>query len=423
MNVGALSLGQTPPLRVPMPFLISAPVFLLAGALVLLFGQAELFATRWTREMLALTHLLTLGFLGTIMLGALQQLLPVLAGAPVPAAARVSVALYGLWIPGTVLLVAGMGLGGPWALQAGAVLLAAAVALFVVACGSALWRSGSRHDTIPAMALALLALAVSATFAVWLLWRTGWQAPVAHPVTRLHIGWAAILWIAGLIMGVAYQVVPMFQLTSPYPRGLRRTLVPLLAALLVAWSLWPSPWLSAALAVVLSVFAGMTLWLQHRRRRRISDPTLDFWRVAMVSMLLAALAWMIWLVRPDPRLEVLIGALFLAGFATAAVNGMLYKIVPFLVWLHLTNRNQEAGLGQRGLPNMKQVIPQRHARIQWWLYTTALALLCLSVLFALPPWPAGLAWTASTLYLLWNLIGALRCYRRHLRPLGSEKAV
>jgi hypothetical protein len=400
-----------------MPFFLTAPLFLLVGALVLLFGHDALLATRWTREMLALTHLLTLGFLGTTMLGAFQQLIPVLAGVPLPGAARLSLLLYVLWTPGTAMLVAGMGLGEPSALQAGAALLAAAIAPFVGVCGHALWRSGSRHDTIPAMALALLALAVSFALAVWLLWRVGWQAPVAHPMTRLHIGWAAVLWIAGLLMGVAYQVVPMFQLTGPYPGRLRRLLVPLMAGLLLIWSLWPSPWLSAALALVLAIFAVMTLWLQQRRRRRVSDATLDFWRVAMISLLLAVLAWLAWLFRPDGRLELLIGVLFLAGFATAAVNGMLYKIVPFLVWLHLTNRNQQLGLGQAGLPNMKQVIPQRHTRIQWWLYTAALALLCLSVLLALPPWPAGLAWAASTLYLLWNLVGALRCYRRHLQPL------
>jgi hypothetical protein len=409
VSAGALSLSQTPPLWVPLRFFLTAPLFLLAAGLTLIFAPDGLFTTRWNPTMLALTHMLTLGFLGLCMVGAVQQLAPVLAGARLPRPEGFSRVLYGLWTPGTVLLVAGMGWGWQIGLQSGAALLVLAILLFVPVCGHALWRSGSRHETIPAMALALLALLGSAALAVWLLWRSGWQAPLAHPMTRLHIGWASLVWVTGLIMGVAYQVVPMFQLTSPYPWWLRRVLVPLLVLLLSLWTLWPSAWLSLMLAGLLGGFALWTLWLQQQRRRRIPDATLDFWRVAMVSLLLAVLAWVVWLYRPDGRLETLIGVLFLAGFATAAVNGMLYKIVPFLIWLHLTNQRG----GQAGLPNMKQIIPESHARRQWWLYLASLVLLSLTVMLSLPPWPAGLAWAASGMYLFWNLWGGMRKYRAY----------
>jgi hypothetical protein len=414
VSYGALSLSQTPPLWVPLRFFLTAPLFLLAAGLALVIAPHDLFVTRWRPEMLALTHLLTLGFLGTCMLGAVQQLVPVLAGAALPWPEQFSRALYGLWTPGVVLLVSGMAWGWPAAMQGGAALLGLAVLLFVIVCGHALWRSTSRHDTRPAIGLALLALLGSVVLAIWLLWQHRWQVPLAHPLTRLHIGWASLVWVAALIMGVAYQVVPMFQLTSPYPRRLRRLLVPLLAGVLLAWTFWPAAWLSGLAAGLLAAFALTTLWLQQHRRRRVSDPTLDFWRVAMVSLLLAGSAWLVWLVRPEGRLEVLIGVLFLAGFAGAAVNGMLYKIVPFLIWLHLSNRSQQAGRGPAAVPNMKQIIPEGDARRQWWLQLLALLLLLVVVAFDLPPWPAGLAWTANGLYLFRNLLGGVRRYRTHL---------
>jgi hypothetical protein len=419
VSYSALSLSQTPPLWVPLRFFLTAPLFLLAAGLALVFAPDDLFATRWRPEMLALTHLLTLGFLGMCMLGAMQQLVPVLAGALLPRPERLSWALYGLWTPGVVLLVSGMTWGRPAAMQGGAALLGLAVLLFVTVCGHALWRSTSRHETVPAMGLALLALLGSVALAIWLLWQHSWQVPLAHPLTRLHIGWASLVWIAALIMGVAYQVVPMFQLTSPYPRWLRRLLVPLLVGVLLAWTLWPAAWLSLLPVGLLTGFALTTLWLQQHRRRRVSDPTLDFWRVAMVSLLLAGSAWLFWLVRPEGRLEVLMGVLFLAGFASAAVNGMLYKIVPFLIWLHLSNRSQQAGSGPAAVPNMKQIILQSDARRQWWLYLLALVLLLLVVALDLPPWPAGLAWTANALYLFRNLLGGVRRYRTHLPGVGS----
>ena len=419
MSYNALSLSQSPRLWVPLRFLLSAPLFLLLAGLLLLFAPDKLFVSRWNPTVLALTHLVTLGFLGTSMIGALQQLIPVLVGVVMPRAERLSQLLYALWIPGTLLLVAGMNWGWQPGLQSGALLLGLTLLILVIMGGHALWRSNSRHATIPAMALAMFGLVVGVAIAISLLWTYHWQVPLAHAMTRLHIGWTAVSWVAILVIGVAYQVVPMFQLTGPYPIWLRRTLAPALVLTLLLWSIWPWPLLSILIVVLLGGFALTTLWLQLHRRRQLADATLDFWRIGMVSLLLAGFGWLWWLYQPSPQVEILIGVLFLAGFATAAVNGMLYKIVPFLIWLHLNNQLQQAGQWQGKVPNMKQIIPQLHARRQLWLYLLALLMLVAVLLFELPTWPAGLAWVASTLYLLRNLFGAIRIYQTALTRTES----
>ena len=77
---------------------ITAPLFgVLAGLLVLFEGPAAL-PVRWNPATLALTHLLTLGVLAQVMCGALLQMLPVLAGAPVPAVGRVGCWAHALLI-------------------------------------------------------------------------------------------------------------------------------------------------------------------------------------------------------------------------------------------------------------------------------------------------------------------------------------
>lgn len=424
MNYTALSLSQTPPLAVPLRFFLTAPLFVIAAALILVVSGPELFASRWSPTMLALTHLVTLGFLGSCMLGAMQQLLPVLVGVPVVGARPVSLLLYLLWSIGTLSLVLGMGLGWATGLQGGALLLGLAVAGLVLLAGRSLLRSSSRHATVPAMALAITALAAAFSMALYLLWHSDWQLPLAHPSTRLHIGWGAVGWVGLLIIGVAYQVVPMFQITPDYPRWLRRGLAPVLGALLLLWPLlpWPAvkeaiPWL---LALGMVGFALQTLRLQGQRRRRLADVTLDFWRLAMAALMLAALAWMANRFYPHVALELATGVLFLLGFAYSAVNGMLYKIVPFLIWLHLNNRLQQAGRWQGKVPNMKQVIPERQARRQLRLHLVALALLLPGlVTSAVPPLVIGLAWLANGGLLWWNLWQALRLYRRVAAEQGD----
>ena len=39
----------------------------------------------------------------------------------------------------------------------------------------------------------------------------------------------------------------------------------------------------------------------------------------------------------------LLGVLMIVGFAMSVINGMLYKIVPFLVWFHLQSRRGPSG--------------------------------------------------------------------------------
>ena len=79
-----LSFDQSPPLDAPIRFFLTAPAFgILAGLLVLWSGWSgsASFASRWTPHVLALTHLITAGFMLQVMLGAMIQIFPVVAGA------------------------------------------------------------------------------------------------------------------------------------------------------------------------------------------------------------------------------------------------------------------------------------------------------------------------------------------------------
>ncbi|MDH5784456.1 MAG: hypothetical protein OEZ16_02475 [Chromatiales bacterium] len=427
MNYTALSLSQTPPLSVPLRFFLTAPLFLAAAALLLLINADALTVGRWSPTMLALTHLVTLGFLGMVMVGAIQQLLPVLIGVPLTYPRLTSTLLHLLMAAGILLLVTGMALTSLFLLQLGSALLLPALLGFILLVWYTLWRSPSTHATVGAMALALFALLVLGGIALWVMLQGGWHLPLAHPLTRLHIGWGGLGWIGALLIGVSYQVVPMFQITPEYPLRVRRWLTLLLAGVLLLWSasalFIPSvTWLAEfALAGLVLLFAVQTLWLQQQRKRRLADVTFDFWRLAMGSLILAVVTWLLGQWFNWPQLGLVTGVLFLLGFATSAINGMLYKIVPFLVWLHLNNRVQSSGGWQGSIPNMKQIIPVVATRRQYQLHSAALLLLLLAVGVEIVPVvriAAGL-WLISALYLGWNLLQGMRCYQHYLRQVGQ----
>jgi hypothetical protein len=159
-------------------------------------------------------------------------------------------------------------------------------------------------------------------------------------------------------------------------------------------------------------YAFATLWLQARRRRRQSDPTLIFWRVAMLSLLAFALSWIVFEALPqlggNLRAPLWLGVLAIPGLFLSVITGMLYKIMPFLNWLHL----QQQGGTVTTQPNMKQMIPEGAMRGQMRLHFAALVLLLAAVVWPALTLPAGLALAASCLWLEWNLVGAARLYVR-----------
>jgi len=219
---------------------------------------------------------------------------------------------------------------------------------------------------------------------------------------------------------VAYQVVPMFQITPPYPPRLSRWLAGALFALLLlhaaALLFFPAaaPIADAGLAGAIVLFSIATLRLQARRRRKLPDVTLDYWRLGMASLLacvavwLAAQLWPAW--ADSDAYPVLLGVLFIGGFAVSVVCGMLYKIVPFLAWFHLQAQLQaRAG----SIPTMKDMIAERWTRWQFRLHLAACALLIGATLWPQLAIAAGSVLALSALLLWLNLLSAVRRFSRH----------
>ena len=430
MNQAGLQIEQGPPISVPFRFFLVAPVFLLLAAAALLWRGPMVFEARLSPAAIAIAHLFALGFMAMIMIGAMMQMLPVLQGSPVPkprATAAVTHAGVGL---GTLALAAGFLFGERWLLKAGVLALAAGFLVFVAALLVCLGRAPSQNHTVRAMWMAVLSLLVAVVFGVMLAMLFGWGiAPPNSSVHSLHPGWSLLGWTGLLVVGVGFELVPMLQMTPHYPKPMTRYLSVAILALLVLWSavLWIDDGRWGAFAVVCAValaigymlFAVMTVMLQQRRRRRLPDITLDFWRVGMGSLIGASLAWGVRVAWPGPwpeSMDILIGVLAMFGFAGSVISGMLYKIMPFLAWFHLQSMCGPGTLA----PNMKKILPDARQRLQFRSQVLALVLFCAAALWPGPfVYPAALALAATAVLLEMNMLIVVRAYRDNLKQMRA----
>lgn len=415
-----LAYEDTPPLSAPLRFFLTAPLFGIVAGAVLAFGDGVL-TSRWTPGALALVHLIAAGFMLQVMLGALQQILPVVAGARFPAPLGVASTTHALTSLGAAGLTTGLGLGLPGAIVGGGLLLVAGIVVFLGAGLLALVGAPAVVGTTRAprdLRLALIGLAVTGTLglALALALGRGLALPVALPtLVDLHAAWGWLGWGGILLAATSWVVVPMFQITPGYPPRFSAMWAPAVLAGLILWSLArfadagiASITLGIVLLTLVVSFAALTLHLQSRTRRSTPDAPFRSFRSAMVALILGLAALAANAAHDADHWSVLAGVLILHGGFGGAISAMLYKIVPFLAWLNLTQSGVKA-------PNMKKLLPDPPVRQQLRLHLVVLVVLVTGVFEPLVARLAGVLMAAEFAWLLLNLVRVIRAWQRARR--------
>jgi hypothetical protein len=387
-----------------------------------------MFASRWTPQALAFTHLITVGFMLQVMLGALQQLLPVMAGANIHRPRLVATVVHTTLTLGAILLVLAFLTSLPWLFGGAAVAIGVGLVVFVGAALHALHRVPVSSTVTRGLHLALFGLLVTASIGLMNALALGWPIELAlHQWTNVHMAWGFVGWGDVLLGAVGFVVVPMFQQTRHYPQWFTQAFAGSALAIVTLWSVaeltgYTRSAMALGIGVVLvaASLALITLKLLLGSKRPSMDAVQILWRFAMVNAVAACGLWLLaqasetvtqWRGWP-----LLFGSMVLVGGFMSVILGMLYKIVPFLVWLHLQNKAQ----GRLMAPNVKKVLAEKHIRWHMWTHFLAFFLLLLAVVW--PQWftyPAGLALVFANGWLLRNLLAAVAVYRIHLAKIEA----
>jgi len=343
---------------------------------------------------LIVVHLVAIGWLSLLMLGALLQFLPVLTGRPLRGAGLAPVAL-GLLLCGLGVLLAGFaGLEGWWGLGAellpwGGALLLAGFGLAAAILASPL--TGGKTLPLPArfVALALVCVLAAASLGELLasmlagLLGDDLAAALAGQGVALHAGFGLGGWLSLAAMGVSYRLLSMF-LLAPERRGWRPQLVlwsgaVAISALAVALGLVlaqgaASPWVLAAAGlaagVAVALYIGDVAGLYRSRKRAVLElhmsaalPAFAALPLGLGLLLWAGLAGEAELMAPVAVYILALG--WLGGLGLA----MLYKIVAFLTWLECF----APLMGRRPTPRVQDLVREDHAMVWFWLYFAGVA--------------------------------------------------
>lgn len=405
-----LSLDQAPPISVVMRFFLTVPLFgILLSLSIFLNPQAVL--TLSHPISLAVIHMMFLGVITMAMIGALFQMQSVLGGRPIPAARGNALIIH------TFLTIGILSLAAAFAFNASVMFIIAAVflgssILYTANLILPLLFGGVTHDTLRGMRLALISLAITAFFGIVMAssYANSSFSSMHEAIRASHYSLGLIGWIGTLIIAVAFQVIEMFYVTVPYNGWCKRNTFRIIAASLFLKIVWlffafPYVWIfDLTLGALFTGFIITTLKRLQLRKRRVSDVSIWFWYAGIALLYIAIMAYGAYeWGNYKPLLTISLIAFIL--FSLSIILGMMGKIVPFLVWFHLSSN------GIMDAPIMSNIIPQSRAKTLFSLFLLASFSLLVGV-FWLELFVVGaIAAAAMFSLLLFNLIHALKAYQ------------
>lgn len=418
MNLNGLNFDSIPPFEVPSRFFLTAPLFGLLAAFIIGWSGSELWLSRWHPATLALTHAIVLGLISTMMCGAIFQLLPVLGGITLPRVKVVATAVLIGLSGGTLLLVAGFYFSQSLLFYPALLLLSMVLILFIITILRQLTRHHTASQSIQTMRFGFISMLMVVILAAVMLadHLIGTSYNSNKLLTDHHAAWGLIGWVSLVIIGVSFQVLPMFHVAPAFPRWSTRWL-PL--ALVTTLGLNSGFYLinhanigyghgqfllTQLIKIILIIYGITALRLLVLRKRKIFDISVICWQIALacliISCLLSLTATAFDAISIPP---LIIAALFIFGWIISVIMAMIVKIMPFLAYLHL---QQLCGCNFEAfslLPNVHQLLSKLQMNRLLGCHVGSLVMLLVTL--AAPQYYYGLALSLAVQfsYLLWLL--------------------
>ncbi len=408
-------LKPTPP-RVVIPFYAYAALSLLASALLLLFSFDAFAGHYFQPRILAITHIMALGWGTMMILGASHQLVPVLIEAPLYSN-RLALLSFVFGATGIPPLVYGFFIFHfGWLSQLGGILVNFAILTYVINLVLSVLKS--KKENVHAVFVVTASLWLLGTTLVGLLLLYNFSVPVLPRDSIKYLSLHAHMGIGGwfllLVMGVGSRLIPMFLISKYQHPALLWKIYLMVNSALAGFvlifvygsddRLYFLPVALVVLAILAFLHYCFVAWRQ-RIRRQVDEPM----KISLLSAIMLLLPMLILMVLPFIALSgspmtplvTAYGFVIFFGWLTAIIIGMTFKTLPFIVW----NLHYHALAGKSKTPNPKDLFSEFHFKAMEICYLGGFLLFVSGILLReiLVLGPATVLLLLAAVFYNWNI--------------------
>lgn len=381
---------NAPSPKVVIPHYVFGGLTWLAVTLLIVFYPNAFTQHFFNPELLAVTHLLVLGWITMIIFGALYQLLPVIMEVKLYSEpfAISSFILLGI---GTILLAIAF-----WQFSFGVIMFVAAT-FVVVAVGlfvaNVLFTAHSSTKKV-------IERTFIVTSAIWLLFTVLAGLTLAinqvHPflktsqieLLKLHAHAGIVGWFVQLIIGVSSKLLPMFMI-SHHVNTKKLTVayyainIGLIIGVVALFLQMKFGIIMSAIIVVPGIFSYLSFIYEAYTKRVKKQLDIGMKQTAVSFVVLVIPFFLIFSLLFNFKflnnltlpLSVAYGSTILIGFITSLIMGQTYKTLPFIVWLKV----YRGRIGKVVLPLPKDLYSEKVAIAQLWFFAIGFVLLLLGI--------------------------------------------
>jgi hypothetical protein len=356
--------------KVVLPFYLYAAFAFLAATILLFLSTSSLNQHYFNPEILAITHIMALGWGTMMILGASHQLVPVLIEGKlfsnilayisfITAAIGIPLLAYGFY-------VFNMG----WPAQWGGILINTAILSYLGNLTLSMIKR--KKVNVHATFVLTAALWLFVTTLVGLLLVYNFSDPILPTNSlhylSLHAHLGIIGWFLLLVIGVGSRLIPMFLISKYSNTKLLWVIFGLINAGLLTFIIFflyvpQKSFYLISFASILFGIASFGYYCYHSFKQRIRKKVDEIMKISLLSVIMMLLPVIllfiiiVWLLfnSINPQLVLIYGFVIFFGWITAIILGMTFKTLPFIVWNKVYHL--QAGLGKT--PNPKDMFSSK----------------------------------------------------------------
>ncbi|MBX7202344.1 MAG: cytochrome C oxidase subunit I [Bacteroidia bacterium] len=386
--------AKTTSYKVVLPFYIYAAISFLVSAVLLLLSSEAFLGHYFQPKILAITHMMALGWGTMIILGASHQLVPVIIEQKLHSniLAYCSFVFAAIGIP---LLVYGfyvfdMGHPAKW----GGRFILLAIITYLINLGISISKSKTENIHAIFVFTSVVWLLITASLGLVLVYNF---SPGLHLLPHdslhylpLHVHAGIIGWFLLLTIGVGSRLIPMFLISKYTNKKLLNWIFILINLSLLSYILLfyvaniPQliylSWCMLLAGIILFVYYCRSAYIQRIRRQVDDQMKISLLSVFMMLVPIILLFLVILILslfsKESVSLSMSYGFLILFGWITAIILGMTFKTLPFIIWNKVYHRR--SGMGKT--PNPKDLFNDKVFKVMGLAYLPALIIFVAGIL-------------------------------------------
>lgn len=365
---------QIPSRLTVVPYYITGALAFILATAMCISAAASFTGHYFQPKILAITHMAVLGWATMIILGASNQLAPVIAETRLWNE-KIPLAVLGMLMAGAGTLTAAF-----WQMKTGVQSFAGGgliVFSFLLHAFNQFktFASGKRSTATRFMLTAQLWLILTASLGLLLLLNLRYAfLPALHfHYLKVHASVGMAGWFLQLVMGVSSKLIPMFLLSSNERHQWLNVAYYLLNAGLIVFLVAGLFIPGATIAPVSLLLISGALYYYFRfvrecrksamRKRLDQGMQQTFIALLLIAVPLLLLAVILFVKQGlPPGWGTAFGFAFLAGFISIIIMAQTFKTLPFVVWMHLNTPDE--------LPDIlpADLYSEHWVKAQLWIY-------------------------------------------------------